>query len=630
MYLPLQILDLAENQITEIQKQSFKDLYQAIINISHNAIELLENDAFENCANITLLDLSHNRIANIPKFTFDSTSYAYELQLSYNMLTNMSQVPLHNMTGLRILNVSHNALTSIPRNTFPKLYELHTIDVSHNNISSIANAVFQTLFSLRTLDLSYNAMEAIRPPTFGTLPTLLELNLNNNGLSNLAKGALVKLASLRMLWLENNLIEHIFEVPISLNELHMRNNSVTEIPLKTWPVMNALLLLDLADNRLGDSLLSSGVETFRGLLTLQTLNLNGNGLTQVPHRCLSVLSTLQYLHLEHNALTELPKKAFGHLPVVFELHMFNNSITSVSPHAFSGLLQLITLNMSSNALKSIPNEAFFGLVSMRFLDLSHNQLERLDNRTHGLLDDCLSLESIDLSHNHISFVTRKMFPSNIYIPYKLSHVNLSYNLMPVLTFDLTFGTRRVRHLNVSHNSINDIRRGVLGNLTALETLDLSYNGLEDLAAEPNIFVLPANITTVLLNNNPLRRLPSAPLVQSANLTVLDLQDCQLESLSVDLIEKVTKNNVLLYFAGNPLHCDCRIRPLSQYLRTLTDPPAFYKDVECATPKLFEGVRLYETHDEYFSCDLRDDVTNSQNGSVHAFDRQPDLRFRDVY
>lgn len=35
-------------------------------------------------------------------------------------------------------------------------------------------------------------------------------------------------------------------------------------------------------------------------------------------------------------------------------------------------------------------------MSLRTLDLSHNQLERLDNKTHGLLDDCLSLERVSL------------------------------------------------------------------------------------------------------------------------------------------------------------------------------------------------------------------------------------------
>lgn len=52
-----------------------------------------------------------------------------------------------------------------------------------------------------------------------------------------------------------------------------------------------------------------------------------------------------------------------------------------------------------------------------------------------------------------------MFPSNQYIPYKLKEINLSYNLMPVLTSDLTVGTGKAEILNISHNAISDIRKG---------------------------------------------------------------------------------------------------------------------------------------------------------------------------
>jgi hypothetical protein len=52
-----------------------------------------------------------------------------------------------------------------------------------------------------------------------------------------------------------------------------------------------------------------------------------------------------------------------------------------------------------------------------------------------------------------------MFPSSPYIPYKLREVDLSYNTIPVLTGDLTWGTKKVQKLNISHNLINEIRPG---------------------------------------------------------------------------------------------------------------------------------------------------------------------------
>ena len=63
------------------------------------------------------------------------------------------------------------------------------------------------------------------------------------------------------------------------------------------------------------------------------------------------------------------------------------------------------------------------------------------------------------------------------IPYKLEEVDLSYNSMPVLTDGVLRGTSHLRRLNISHNIINDVRKYVLGNLTSLESLDMSHNKL---------------------------------------------------------------------------------------------------------------------------------------------------------
>lgn len=291
----VELIDLAENNITEIQKQSFTELYLTNINISYNSLSKIEPKSFINCNNITLLDFSHNLLENIPRLAFDENSYASYFDVSYNRFTNMSQIPLQNMTGLRVLNVSFNFITDIPKNTFPKLYELHTIDFSNNMISEISNAVLMPLFSLRNLNFSHNSLEKIKPSTFGALPTLLELDLSNNQLKDISRGSLSKLQSVRMLTVENNFLESVFQLPISLNHLNFRNNSLTEIPEKTWPVMNALLSLNLGHNQIENNLKGY---SFLGLLTMQTIYLDSNGISQIPYEALSEMKTLQYIHLE--------------------------------------------------------------------------------------------------------------------------------------------------------------------------------------------------------------------------------------------------------------------------------------------------------------------------------------------
>lgn len=53
------------------------------------------------------------------------------------------------------------------------------------------------------------------------------------------------------------------------------------------------------------------------------------------------------------------------------------------------------------ALSNIPSTScvVLGLVALQSLDLSHNKIEKLDNKTHGLFEECLSLERVSLLTN---------------------------------------------------------------------------------------------------------------------------------------------------------------------------------------------------------------------------------------
>ncbi|KAJ8983100.1 hypothetical protein NQ317_001843 [Molorchus minor] len=108
--------------------------------------------------------------------------------------------------------------------------------------------------------------------------------------------------------------------------------------------------------------------------------------------------------LKGNNMTTLDRNAFGKLPVVFELNLANNNLRNINTRAFEGLLQVLVLNLTNNNLTHIPNGAFQGLVALQTLDLSHNKIAKLDNKTHGLLDDCLSLERVRFWVSQFSFV----------------------------------------------------------------------------------------------------------------------------------------------------------------------------------------------------------------------------------
>ncbi|XP_031358980.1 chondroadherin-like protein [Photinus pyralis] len=281
--------------------------------------------------------------------------------------------------------------------------------------------------------------------------------------------------------------------------------------------------------------------------------------------------------------------------------------------------------MSNNKIAHIPNGALHGLVSLRTLDLSGNELEKLDNKTHGLLDDCFSIERVNLSNNKITFISRKMFPSNPYIPYNLKNIDLSYNNVPLVTYDFVFGTSKVETLNLTHNSIADIRRYVLGNLTSLRTLDLSFNLLEDITSDPDVFILPKSISEINLSHNMLNELPWREVIKVENLTTLDLQHNNFTVFTKEM-NTLVNNKTRILLKGNALTCDCFARPMRRYFDTLLEVPQFYKDVICSEPEYINGKPLFEVWDDGLFCPKGVNLTKSEQSEYEV---AADVKIRDL-
>ncbi|XP_050530520.1 chaoptin isoform X1 [Daktulosphaira vitifoliae] len=611
----VEIIDVSENQITKIEKLSFKNLYLVHINLSKNNITLIESGAFENCANITVLDMSYNSISEISKTAFDNITYATIWQLSYNQLTDLSQVPVGNMAGIKVLNVTHNNITVIPKGTFPKLYELHTLDFSHNYIKSISPTVFQPLVSLRYINLSHNSLVDLKSGTFGTLPTLLELLLGWNSLKKINAATFIKLSSLSYLDLQYNNITQIPTIPISLSSLIVSHNKISRIaPDVAWPPMNALLTLDLSFNSLADSLTE---DTFSKLLSLQSLILDYNSITTPPSAALAPLVSTRHLSMKGNIITQLGMNAFGVLPVVFFLDLSLNNVTHMVPEAFNGLLQLQLLNLSYNSLTDIPNGVFKGLVSLNTLDLSYNQISSLDNKTNSVLEDCFSLKHFNISHNQFSFFTKKSFPSHMYTPSTLRTIDISYNEVPVITKEILIGTDKVTFLNLSHNSIDEIRPGVLGNLTSLKLLDLSFNNLKVMN---NLGNMPTNLTILFLSNNKLKKLPKEILNTVPKLVQFEVDNNLFNSLPPTIAKEVGRG-VNISFNGNPLECDCTLIPIKRLLNSKLTVDPYWSNITCSKLLSSELSYVRNLNENDLVCDVPIDNDDG------TFTSTPDIKIR---
>jgi len=610
-------VDLSDNQISRVASKAFQDIQLATVNLSRNNLVDLPSKVFVLCTNITV-DLSRNSIQFIHQEAFDENSYAFIFNVSHNQLTSLGQVPMQYQKGLKVLDLSYNQIVDIPKSTFPKLYELHTILLHHNHLSEIYRSVFSPLYSLRNLDLSYNHLEEIQSSTFGKLPTLLFLYLNNNKITSVRRGSLTGLVGVRSIWLHNNQLTDIPSPPISLNHLHLSHNNIAGIGRwSPWKVMNSIISLDLDYNQFGDNL---DGRSFEHLNTLRMLKLRHNNISKPPIEAIGSLRSLQHLDLDGNNIKHLGKKAFGKIPTLGELHLKGNALNNISYQAFEGLIQIVNLTLSENNLTYIPPGAFHGLVALRNLDLSHNRLEKLENRTHGLLEDCLSLRKINLSFNNIPFVTNLMFPQNKWIPYALEEVDLSYNTMPVLTKGLLHGTQHLRVLNVSSNILNDVRPGVLGNMSKLEVLDLSYNQLQDgtLRADRWGGVLK-NLTYLNLAFNDLYNIPAKYLTQFKSLKTLDVRGNDLIHYYPVFTKSITTGLDLRY-EGNLLRCECSLRPVISWIRA-GNRESSWDSAVCVSPAYLAGKPVSEVREEQLVCDTRAQAAD--------FEISSDVKFRKV-
>lgn len=220
-----------------------------------------------------------------------------------------------------------------------------------------------------------------------------------------------------------------------------------------------------------------------------------------------------------------------------------------------------------------------------------------------------------------------MFPANPWIPYRLQHVDLSHNLLPVLTFDITFGTKKLKSLNLSSNSINDIRKFVVGNLSSLEILDLSNNKLTNLYEPDAPFDLPENMTHLFLQNNELFRLDYDKITSLKNIKEINLENNQLMHLNKTLIDSI-KAGVSVKFAGNPLLCNCEIQSLKHFLLGHESPPKQYSELICKEPKHVDEVTLQDVEDRQLTCS--DTEKSDIQEFNHDYEILPDIRLRDIF
>ncbi|KMQ91978.1 leucine-rich repeats and immunoglobulin-like domains protein 3 protein [Lasius niger] len=330
--LSISSLDLSNNEIAEITKETLNDLPADLtyVNFLGNRIRRIRSQVIEN-DHLKRLNFKSNLIDEIEEGAFGRTKLR-GLFLADNQLENLDFVSSLPDTLTEFV-ASGNRIASIPDGAFSKFSRLLYLNLDDNEVKALRSDVFQGLESLRSLTLTNNNITSIELSAFRGLTALETLDLHRNSIRDLRKGTFADLTALKELNLAyNNIAEATFaDLPSSVDLLHLDYNEIDVLE-------------------------------------------EGN-FVQAPRFTLS---------LTGNRITSITRGAFN-LPALRDLYLNKNLLTTIEGDSYEGLSRLRRLWLSENKISEIRKGACKNLGSLYILDISKNPFRKLENGAlHGL------------------------------------------------------------------------------------------------------------------------------------------------------------------------------------------------------------------------------------------------------
>ncbi|OWK57815.1 Leucine-rich repeats and immunoglobulin-like domains protein 1 [Lonchura striata] len=420
----------------------------------------------------------------------------------------------------------------------------------------------------RHLNLSYNKLAEIDPSVFAELLNLQEVRLEHNELSaipSLGPAA----SSIRSLHLHHNRIRSIegsqLQPYVTLETLDLSFNDITEIRNGCFPQGLHIKELFLGSNRIS---------------------------TLEPGAFDSLSRSLLTLRLSKNRITQLPVKAFR-LPRLIQLELNRNRIRLIEGLTFQGLDSLEVLKLQRNNISKLTDGAFWGLAKMQVLHLEYNSLTEVNS---GSLYGLSSLHQLHLSNNSISRIN----PDGWSFCQKLHELILSYNNLTRLDEGSLADLGGLHVLRLSHNSIHHIAEGAFRGLKNLRVLELDHNDISGTIEDTNgAFTGLENLSKLTLFGNKIKSVAKKAFSGLEALEHLNLGDNAIRSIQADAFARM-RSLRQLHINSDSFLCDCQLKWLPQWL--VEKELQSFVVATCAHPESLKSKSIFAIQPESFVCE----------------------------
>ncbi|XP_049927043.1 slit homolog 1a isoform X3 [Epinephelus moara] len=650
-------LELNGNNLTRITKSDFAGLkYIRVLQLMENQITVIERGAFDDMKELERLRLNRNQLQQLPELLFQKNPALSRLDLSNNQISEIAPDAFQGLRSLNSLVLYGNKITDLPKGVFDGLYALQLLLLNANKIHCVRANAFQDLQNLSLLSLYDNKIQTLAKGTFTSLRAIQTLHLAQNPFicdcnlkwladylrSNPIETSGARCASPRRL--ANKRIgqikskkfrcsakEQYFIPGTEDTRLNNACNSDPVCPPKCRCESNVVDCSNLKLTKIPEHIPASTTE----------LRLNNNEITALEAMgVFKSLSQLKKINLSNNKITEIEDGTFEGASSVNELHLTANQIDSVRSGMFRGLEGLRMLMLRNNKISCVHNDSFTGLHNVRLLSLYDNQLTTI---TPGAFDTLQTLSTLNLLANSFNcdcrlawlgdwLRSRKIVTGNprCQRPAFLKEIPLQDVALP--DFRCEEGQEELSScvprpqcpsectcletvVRCSNKHLHTLPKGIPRNVTELyldgnqfsvvpkelsafkylQLVDLSNNKINSLTNSS--FANMSQLTTLILSYNSLRCIPKMAFSGLHSLRLLSLHGNEISELPDGIFNDVASLSHLA-IGANPLHCDCRLRWLSDWVKTSYKEPGIAR---CAGPQGMEGKLLLTTPAKKFEC-----------------------------
>ncbi len=227
----------------------------------------------------------------------------------------------------------------------------------------------------------------------------------------------------------NNILDGEVQCSINMDDEHNYHHSKCPYPCDckghsvncatmnmfdvTLPTLNySVLSLNLSDTHLTMQNLD-----FENYISLLSLDMSKNTISDLRKGIFKPTARLIFLHLDHNLITTLSQEFFGGLKHLKRLNILHNPLVSIESGAFYNLKNIEMLDLNNLRIFTVMPFSFDGLENCSSLSLSHNNIRTIPSKTFNGIDQ---LRVLDLRKNPMDEIARDAFSHleklNILVP----------------------------------------------------------------------------------------------------------------------------------------------------------------------------------------------------------------------